>query len=210
MSEESKPPLFDVSGGIRVVFESESGNREVHVRYPTDEEWMAHQNAIRVVSRPVGGGVQTRATETDELDIQFVKKIASADYPLPELDGAEAGHIVSRLGRAAIVDVERSGGGYLVVMDVPRARTEHLLRMPTKREERDYSRNAGDTLQFEHGRTETRINISAAGALYDKLIQPGYPKGYAGSVPVVHKATAVSEVILKSVRAVQSGTESDF
>jgi hypothetical protein len=77
-------------------------------------------------------------------------------------------------------------------MKVPGARVVHVLRMPTAKEMQDHER-ASTSVVAARRSVETRAFLEPSGALYDKLHISH--EGYAGTVPIVHKSAAVSEVI---------------
>ena len=100
--------------------------------------------------------------------------------------------VVGRIERCTVNQVEREGINYRIEMKVPGARVLHVLRMPTAKEMQDHERASSSTVAARRS-VETRAFLEPSGVLYDKVHISH--EGYAGTVPIVHKSAAVSEVI---------------
>lgn len=68
----------------------------------------------------------------------------------------------------------------------------HVLRMPKASEIQEHER-ASTSVVAARRSVETRAFLEPSGTLYDKLHVSH--DGYVGDVPIVHKSSAVSEVI---------------
>jgi hypothetical protein len=126
-----------------------------------------------------------------KINAELFAKIRT-DKDGPAFDDAEAGMVIGRIERCAVANVEREGINYRIEMKVPGARVVHVLRMPTAKEMQDHER-ASTSVVAARRSVETRAFLEPSGALYDKLHISH--EVYAGTVPIVHKSAAVSEVI---------------
>jgi hypothetical protein len=78
--------------------------------------------------------------------------------------------------------------------------TTHTLKLPSVKEMMDYERARSSVVFAAYGSQEIKINFRASADLYDKLKIS--TEGYAGDVPVPHKAEAVN-ILLQEIRAEQ-------
>ena len=69
----------------------------------------------------------------------------------------------------------------------------HVLKMDSAKGMTEYRRGFARVLDLPYNRQELTINLTAAGALYKKLITT--TKGYAGHAPIMHQAVAVKASI---------------
>ena len=190
--DQTSKPVFDVSKPIVVPILS-GGEKSCEVRFPTDEEWCGWARAQRTVRRFLGRG----KSQSEELDLPKINAELFArirtDKDGVEFDPAEAGMVIGRIERSTITDIEREGTNYRIHMKVPGARVKHVLRMPTAKEMQEHER-ASTSVVAARRSIETRAFLEPSGALYD-LLHVSH-EGYAnGSVPIIHKSAAVSEVI---------------
>ena len=190
--EQSSKPVFDSSKPIVVPILS-GGEKRCEVRFPTDEEWCGWARAQRTVRRFLGRGKsQSEDLDLPKINAELFSRIR-LDQDGPEFDEAEAGLVIGRIERCTITEIEREGINYRIDMKVPGARVTHVLRMPTAKEMQEHER-ASTSVVAARRSVETRAFLEPSGALYDAL-HVGH-EGYAnGSVPIVHKSAAVSEII---------------
>ena len=198
--EQSSKPVFDSSKPIVVPILS-GGEKRCEVRFPTDEEWCGWARAQRTVRRFLGRGKsQSEDLDLPKINAELFSRIR-VDQDGPEFDEAEAGLVIGRIERCTITEIEREGINYRIDMKVPGARVTHVLRMPTAKEMQEHER-ASTSVVAARRSVETRAFLEPSGALYDALHLSH--EGYAnGSVPIVHKSAAVSEIIA------QLGIEAD-
>jgi len=184
--------MFDTNRELELTIPSPDGGKTVAVRFPTDDQWIERMRKLRTVVRTIGRGkTSTEIENSEEVDSDLVNAVRiNADGPA--LDGAEASAVIDRISRADADEAEREGSEYRIRLRVPGAVTLHRLRMPSQKEILDYRRSAVSVLDGRR-RQEIRINLRAAGDLYDKL-KTGL-EGYAGDVPIVHKSAVVSELL---------------
>ena len=189
--ENTKTPVFDATKPFVVPILS-GGEKQCEVLFPTDEEWSAWARSQRTVRRFLGRGKsQSEDLDLPKINAELFGKIR-VDKDGPDFDEAEAGMVIGRIERCTVVKVEREGVNYQIEMKVPGARVRHVLRMPTAKEMQEHER-ASTSVVAARRSVETRAFLEPSGALYDKLhVSHG---GYAGAVPIVHKAAAVSEVV---------------
>jgi hypothetical protein len=168
------------------------GAKQCEVRFPTDAEWAAWAKSQRTVRHFLGRGKsQSEELELPKINAELFEKIR-VDKDGPVFDEAEAGMVIGRVERCTVASVEREGDNYRMAMKVPGAKVEHVLRMPTAKEMQEHER-ASTSVVAARRSVETRAFLEPSGLLYDKLHISH--DGYAGEVPIVHKAAAVSEVI---------------
>lgn len=189
--DDTKKPVFDASKPFVVPILS-GGEKRSEVRFPSDEEWCNWARAQRTVRHFLGRGKsQSQEVNLPQINAELFAKIR-LDKDGPEFDEAEAGMVIGRIERCTVINVEREGINYRIEMKVPGARVVHVLRMPTAKEMQDHERASSSTVAARRS-IETRAFLEPSGVLYDKLHVSH--EGYAGTVPVVHKSAAVSEVI---------------
>jgi len=191
MEQQTSNPLFDASKTIVVPILS-GGEKRCEVRFPSDEEWCGWARAQRTIRHFLGRGKsQSEDIDLPRINAELFAKIR-LDKDGPAFDDAEAGMVIGRVERTNITTIEREGNNYRIAMKVPGARVVHVLRMPTAKEMQEHEK-ASTSVMAARRSVETRAFLEPSGALYDKLhVSHG---GYAGTVPIVHKSAAVSEVI---------------
>jgi hypothetical protein len=189
--EQQTKSLFDASKPIVVPILSGCEKR-CEVRFPTDEEWGTWARQQRTIRHFLGRGKsQSEDIDLPKINAELFRKIRT-DKDGPEFDDAEAGMVIGRVERSQVVDIQREGVNYRIEMKVPGARVSHVLRMPTAKEMQDHDR-ASTSVVAARRSVETRAFLEPSGMLYDKLHQSH--DGYTGSIPIIHKSAAVSEVI---------------
>ncbi len=185
-----QPTVFDRTGEFTIPIRL--AKKSVTVKFPTDEQLCRRQAMIRVTLKRRGmEGTITELNGEDRADSELVAGIKiSGD----DLDGAEAGVVVERLLRADAEEVEREGDNFVIPVVVTGGiKTVHRLREPSTKELRDHGRSAGTRINGRHG-IEIKSSPAAFGAFYDKLLVDK-ATGYAGDVPVCHKAVVVNELV---------------
>jgi len=184
--------MFDSNRQIEIQLRSAEGTRTVKVRFPTDEEWIDRQRRRKIVIKQLGRGVsETTVANAEEADAALLAKIRVDEGP--EIDPYEASRIIEQLGLAEVDDVVAEGAEFRVVLRVPGGTTAHLLRMPSAKDVIEYRRGFARILDLPFNRQELTVNLAAAGALYQKLVQT--TEGYTGAVPIIHQAVAVKAAI---------------
>jgi hypothetical protein len=184
--------MFDSQGPITIQLRAPEGTKSVKVRFPTDEEWIERQRRRKIIIKQLGRGVsETTILGGEEADAALFAKIRQGEEP--ELDAYEATRILEQLSLAEVEDVVPEGAGFRVLLRVPGGTTAHVLRMPSAKDLIEYRRGFARILDLPFNRQELTVNLAAAGALYQKLIQA--TEGYAGAVPVIHQAVAVKAAI---------------
>jgi len=191
MEQQTSNTLFDASKTIVVPILS-GGEKRCEVRFPSDEEWCGWARAQRTIRHFLGRGKsQSEDIDLPRINAELFAKIR-LDKDGPAFDDAEAGMVIGRVERTNITAIEREGNNYRIAMKVPGARVVHVLRMPTAKEMQEHEK-ASTSVMAARRSVETRAFLEPSGALYDKLHVSHV--GYAGTVPIVHKSAAVSEVI---------------
>lgn len=183
---------FDAARTIEVRIAHPDGDKRVTVRWPTDEEWCEYSHRRQVLIRQLTPSeTETEVAGAEEAAAELLARIRQDDGP--EVDKYEAAWVVDRLSRARLTDIRREDGAIAVEMEVLGAVVKHWMRVPTMAEIAGYRRSFARLIERRGGRQVLRVNLRAAGELYDKIVQRS--EGYGSSVPVIHKATAVSELL---------------
>ncbi len=100
--------------------------------------------------------------------------------------------MIEKVERTDRLALDRAGAGYRIEFQIPGATVVHVLKIPTQRQMMDY----GDSsVRVIHGRRlqEIHVSLEPAAELYDRILES--TEGYAGAVPIIHKAAAVTELI---------------
>jgi hypothetical protein len=82
------------------------------------------------------------------------------------------------------------------------------LKAPSAKDVFEYRRGFARVLDLPYNRQGLTINMTAAGALYKKLVEES--EGYAGEVPLIHQAAAVKAAIDALDVAFQEDAEANF
>jgi hypothetical protein len=190
--------MFDSRAEIGITIQGEQP-KKVSVRFPSDDQFIAWRRKKKVLQKDLGRDkFQIEQSKPEDCDLALVNAIR-ADKDGPEIDKAEAVHILNRLAKCEVpTRPEREGQAFVIEMKVMnRIATTHKLRIPSVQEQMDYERMRSSVIFGKYGQ-EIRINFQAAADLYEKLkVQTS---GYANDVPVVHKAEAIN-VLLQELRA---------
>jgi len=104
-----------------------------------------------------------------------------------------ASRIIEQLSQAEVDDVVQAGDTFRVTLRVLGGIVTHVLKMASAKDVTEYRRGFARVLDLPYNRQELTINLTAAGALYKKLITTA--EGYAGDAPVMHQAVAVKAAI---------------
>lgn len=184
--------VFDSARQVEIQLRSAEGARAVKVRFPSDEEWIERQRRRKIIIKQLGRGVsETTIPNAEEVDAALFRKIRLDEGD--EVDAYAASRIIEQLSLAEVDDVVPEGAGFRVLLRVPGGTTVHVLRMPSAKDVIEYRRGFARILDLPFNRQELTVNLAAAGALYQKLVQA--VEGYAGAVPIIHQAVAVKAAI---------------
>ncbi len=197
--------MFDVKDEISIPIQSPDGTKKIVVRFPTDGEFIDWRRKKKILQRDLGRRKSTIDPSRPEAsDLELLKKIR-IDKDGPAVDEAEALFVIGRLAECEVdQQPERDGSAYSITMKIMgKLSATHTLRIPSVKEMMDYERQRSSVTFAAYGQNEIKINFRAAGELYDKLKVS--VEGYAGDVPVPHKAEAVN-VLLQEIRSEQDET----
>jgi hypothetical protein len=184
---------FDTKREIEISVLHPEGRKACRVRWPTDEEWIEHSARRRVVVSQLSRDESvTEVMDGERAAGELLGKIR-IDKDGLALDEYEASYVIERLSRAQVEDCARADGGMEIVLKVPGASTKHALRVPSLAEVVSYRRSFSRLVENRRGKQILKINLRAAGDFYDKLAQS--KDGYAGDVPVIHKAAVITEML---------------
>jgi hypothetical protein len=195
--------MFDVNAPIDINLLSAEGPKKITVRYPSDAEFTEWRKKKKVTQKDMGRrSFQIEQSRPERCDMDLVAKIRTDKETGPQIDEAEAFHVVSRLANCETSErPERDGANFSIrIKAMGKLQTTHVLRIPSMREVMDFESARSSVIFGQYGRQDIRINFQASADLYDKLKVS--VEGYTGAVPVPHKAEAVN-VLLQEVRSMQ-------
>ena len=168
-----------------------AGTANIVVRWPTDEEWIAHNKRKRIVQTNIGRGVHTSVQDTGEADLKLYESIKLDGAP--PLNTDEATYIIELIARCEVTSLEVGAEEAAVQLTLVKgAEAKHAMRIPTIGEMRRLQRLA-TVMVLPYSRFQIRPNLEAAAALWDQC--GGRAEGYAGPVPNIHKDAAIRAVI---------------
>jgi len=202
--------MFDYNQEIGLSLDTDQGRKKVAVRYPSDAEWITWRRKKKILQKDLGrGNFQMEPSAPGAADLELLNAIR-IDKDGPPIDEAEAFEIINKLGHADVNKrPEREDPGYRIELKVmQRLNTVHLLRIPSVKDKQTYNRAKSPVTYGQYGYQEIRINYQAGAELYDKLIAS--TEGYAGQVPINHKAEVINVLLQEIAMAEQEATpESD-
>ncbi|HWR50309.1 MAG TPA: hypothetical protein VN428_04335, partial [Bryobacteraceae bacterium] len=194
---------------IALKLNTPEGAKTVRVRFPSDDEWTARQRRRKVIVKNLGRGMsETSVAGSEEIDAALVGKIRLEEENPVEVDPFEATRIIEQLSQAEVDDVVQAGGAFRVLTRVLGGTTTHVLKMPSAKNVIEYRRGFLRSVDLPYGKQEITVNLGVAGTLYDKLSEE--IDGYAGQVPIVHKAVAVRAAIDALDMAFQEDRDANF
>lgn len=193
-TQNTQPAAAPVFDGLRkFTVPILSGGRKVcTVRFPKDTEWCERSRKQRSIRRFLGRGKsEAESIDSTSIDLEIFERIRS-DEDGPEFDGAEAALVLAKLERASVESCEREGEMFRLTVRVPGAITEHLVRMPTRRE---MDKHEASSVKIVGARRSQEIRgfLEPSGELYDSIHESHL--GYVGPVPIVHKVAVLAEIM---------------
>jgi hypothetical protein len=199
---------FDAANEIVVPVSSPDGIKKVAVRFPTDDEWIDWRQRKKIKQRDIGRrNFQIEAGQPEKADAELFEKILVNKNG--KVDEAEGLHILNRLAACEATErpEQEANSRFRIRLKVLGGIvTEHLLRMPSVREHMDYDRASSAVTFGNFGTQQISIILRPASELYDKLKVE--TAGYAGEVPVIHKAEAINQLI-QEVRQLEREDQDD-
>jgi hypothetical protein len=180
--------MFDVSK--QVEFKRRNGTKIGDFRFPTDAEAMERQRKRKLIVKQLGRNMsETIAPDSSEYDAEFIKMLS----PDVEIDGYEAGKIIDELCKADIDEITQEGDCFRVSLRVCGGiMTEHVVAMPNAKQIFKYRRGAFHRLDIGN-KQQITINLQAADDLDREIRKESI--GYAGDVPLYHRAEVVRGVV---------------
>lgn len=167
--------------------------KRVRVRFPSDAEWCERARKQRVIRHFLGRGKSQTDddTETDRLNHELLAKIRQ-DTDGPVLTPAEATLVLGKLERARVIEVEREGDGFRIVLKTALGQVTHVVGIPTAEQMLVHERQSTKTTEGRRNQ-EIRGYLEPSGELYDKIAKSS--EGYAGAVPIIHKVPVITELL---------------
>ena len=137
---ETNEAVFDAARPIATHLRNPAGVKTVHVRFPTDEEWIDRQKKRKVIVKQLGRGVsETTIPDSAEADAALLAKIRVPEENAPDVDAFEASRIIEQLSQADVDDVVQEGDAFRVTLRVLGGTVTHLLKMPSAKDGRQSS-----------------------------------------------------------------------
>lgn len=202
MSEESKP-VFDAGQKFKIKHLTSAGIKIVEVAFPSDEDWLERESRRRtIITFNAGTGEPDSSREEPDGDeVELAKKLCS---DLVDVDPVEAGRLIDQLAYVDIANLDEilQGNHMVVRMNVLRALTEHVFKMPTARELDKFKKSAHDQKNISKRRVASVINLRMAQQLYSEMKES--VSGYKGNVPIIHQCAAVFAVFNELESALDS------
>ncbi len=185
--------LFDTTKTFSVPIIS-GGEKRCILRFPTDEQWTNRARRQKVVTYDLGRG--KARTDFDEATVERQNMelfdAIRVDKDGPPFDPAEAAAAILKLERSEVLEAEPEGDGYRVVLKALGCVTTHRVKTPLASDLLEFRRHYS-RFTVDRRRTEKVVNCDVAGGLYDRIKIS--VEGYAGAVPITHKADVLAEVI---------------
>lgn len=179
-------------------------SKRATVRFPSDAEWIERARSMKTYRTPLGRGKsESHTPNTEQADLALYQKVRVDGSP--DLDEFEAAYIISKLEACKIKESGRDGSRFRVVLRSKGVDTEHVLKIPTKRQTMEYGRESVRIIDQRRSQ-EIRVSIEPSAGLYDQLLD--HVTGYEGPVPIIHKDTVVVEV-LNLIAAVEDDDPED-
>lgn len=196
---------FDTKQEIAVKVQAPEGIKTVLVSMPTDSQWADWRRKKKIHQTDLGRRNYTiDPSKADAVDLQLFQAIrrTAEDVAPCDIDVYEAAYILGKLSECDIPErPERDGSHFTLKLKVMgRILTEHRLRVPTMKEMMEYERQRSSVVFGAYNTQEIRINLRAAGKLYDDVHQSH--EGYVNDVPIIHKAEVVN-ALLQEIRSEQ-------
>jgi hypothetical protein len=201
--------VFDSNVEVATSIRRESGEQEVAVRFPSDDEWVARSRKWQIVQQRLGRGMTETQIDTAGADAALYNVIRLNGSP--DLSAAEASQILKLLSRCEITDVDLGSGSAVVSMTVMNGEEVTIdLKIPTTAEVGEFQRSSARVYDLPHGRQHIRLNLQATEAMWKRcfISAAGYREGTG--VPLIHRDAAVRAVIDACERRAEAPKGEDF
>jgi molybdopterin-binding protein len=188
-------------------FRTEHGIVTVKLRWPTDEQWEAHNKRRKVFQRQLGRGATEIEVDTADADHALYEEVKLDDSP--PLTPAEATNAIDLLRKCTITDVRLGDTEAEVDMVIPTGEVTHTVRIPTAEEVRKLTKTTR-VIQLQYGRQEIRASLEAAAQLWDRCGGRGNEGSYKNGTPSIHKDAAIRAVIAAIDQELTSKYDANF
>lgn len=183
--------MFDVNSPIEIELRTATaGKVPVTVRWPADEEWVAHRKRRKVFMRQMGRGLSETEIDSGNADAFLYDLIKQNGAP--PLTTGEAVKVIGAISLCDVLGVELGSDEAEVELQILTGEARHWLKIPTMDQVRELQRST-HLITMPYNRAEIRTNLDAAARLWDKCAVRS--EGYAGPVPNIHKDFAIHAVI---------------
>lgn len=182
--------MFDSTPDIAITLRTPDVDKQVTVKFPTDEQWAARASRQKVITQSLGRGKSiNKVINSEEVNSTLFSAIKIEG---DELDAYEAGEVIERLSRCNVLSADREGRGFVVAMTVPGGEVKHSLKRPSLKQVHDYRDAVANVIDGRRSQ-EFRMNLYASQELYDAILIGA--EGYVSSVPIIHKGAAIAELL---------------
>jgi hypothetical protein len=184
--KDEKIPLFDANLPKKIKYLSPEGIKTAEIQFPSDEDWRERESRRRTIVdiRPPN---KRRREDADEEESKLVSKLCPE---LRDLDPYEAGRILDLLSFAVTKDAVIEVNRIIVTVQVFKATTVHVFRMPTPKEQMVYDRDYSSSKPIDNFHVSSVANLRVAEKLYGAMKEKA--EGYAGPIPIIHQSEAIA------------------
>jgi hypothetical protein len=168
---------------------TESGRKEVKIRFPKDAEWIARQNKrpqkFKVIGRNNTLPIDIDTTQAD-LDLYQAIRLEES----PDLDAYEAESVIEQISACGVMDVQQEGSGFRVTLQTVAGEAACFLRVPTKKATSTYKKTWRRTKDLPYSYFEVTISLAAGKDLFESCCDEP-EKAW----PITWKAVAASALL---------------
>jgi hypothetical protein len=178
---------------------TESGLKEVKLRFPSDAEWITRQNKRPQKFKVLGRGNSTAVeVDTTPADLELYQAIRLEGSP--DLDSYEAESVIEQISLCTAIDVQPEGAGFKVMLQTVAGEVSCFLRIPSKKAVSIYKKTWRRTKDLPFSFYEITVSLSAGKDLFDSCCDEP-EKNW----PIVWKAVSAASLL----EAIESITASD-
>lgn len=179
---------------------NEGAKQEVRLQWPSDAQWTARQRARKTIIRQLGGGKsETEVSGGEDADLDLFRAIRLDESK--DLDKYEAQLVVNRLATCEIRGVRRDAPGFVVEAETAAGLLEFQMSIPSAAQRAQHGRNFVRLIDLPYNQQEVKVNLGAAGELFDALCSER-------AIPLPWKVSIVSALLTALNQEV--GGDEDF
>lgn len=198
--------MFDSDATFEMKVRGPEGMKTVVLRFPDDVQQGDRVRKQKMVTRDLGRGASESDYEPNHAhDLALIRELMQEPV---EVDEYEATYLLNRLCRSDAQEAVRVDNTYQIGVKTCAGTVTLTLAVPTQKDIREYSRTSLRTVNRNHGRQESQVNLESSGLLFDKVFR--LSEGLTGAVPLVFKASAVQELLSVMRDEEEADRDQDF